>query len=411
MESYGHPNKTIRNLKIKVKNNYVGLYFAPFLTDMLMGSITIAVPLLAISFGISSLSLGILGSSSGLTYVSLCFLFGKLSERWHRKNLLVLGSFVYIAGSLFLSFSSQMYHLYLSMLLLGIAGAMFWPTLEAWIAEKKSKRTLMQKMSLFNISWGMGFAVGPLMGGILFGMNYRLPFYFAFVIGVLALLILFYKTPKISFATKGESLIDKTLLSGGPPDSSSLYIKISRIANFILCFCTGMNWYIFPKLGIQLHISPFFLGFLMCILSLSRVLTFYGLGRIHRWHYRIFPLVLFQLIAAVGLIMIFVVSLFSLFILAFIFIGVGLGMTFSSSLFYSINVTSQKGPSAAIHETILMSGFLLGPLVGGALAQEFSIRTPFLVVAAIVVVGIFTQFLIKRRYETNRDSVPSGLVE
>ncbi|GAG02655.1 unnamed protein product [marine sediment metagenome] len=57
------------------------------------------------------------------------------------------------------------------MLLLGIAGAMFWPILEAWIAEKESKRTLIQKMALFNISWSTGLAIGPLIGGILFGMN------------------------------------------------------------------------------------------------------------------------------------------------------------------------------------------------------------------------------------------------
>ncbi len=359
---------------------------------------------MAISFGISSLSLGILGSSSGLTYASLCFLFGKLSERWHRKNLLVLGSFLHIIASLLFSFSSQTYHLYLSMLLLGVAGAMFWPTLEAWIAEKKSKRTLMQKMTLFNIAWGMGFTVGPLIGGILFGMNSKLPFYFAFLIGVFVLLVIFYRTPKVSCATKSESVADRTLILEDPPDSSSLYIKISRIANFILCLCTGMVWYLFPKLGTELHISPFFLGFLMCILSLSRVLTFYGLGRTQQWHYRIFPLALFQLIAAIGLIMIFVVSSLSLFILAFVFIGVGLGMTFSSSLYYSVNVTSQKGPSAAIHETILMSGFLVGPLLGGAVAQEFSLRAPYLVVTVIVVAGIFTQLLLKRRYELNRDS-------
>jgi len=275
---------------------------------------------------------------------------------------------------------------------------MFWPTLEAWIAEKESKRTLMQKMALFNISWSTGFAVGPLVGGILFGMNFKLPFYFAFIVSVSVLLILFYKTPKVSFATKSKSFTDKTVLSEAPPDNFSLYIKISRMANFILCLCTGMVWYIFPKLGIQLQISPLFLGLLMFILSLSRMLTFYGLGRFHQWHYRIFPLALFQLIAAVGLIMIFIVSSFFLFFLAFVFIGVGLGMTFSSSLFYSVNVTSQKGPSAAIHETVLMSGFLLGPLIGGAVAQEFSLRAPYLVVAAIVVVGIFIQLLIKRRY-------------
>ncbi len=354
---------------------------------------------MAISLGVSSLWLGILGSSMGVSYISLCFFFGKLSERWHRKNLLVLGSFLYIAASLLFSFSSQIYHLYLSMLLLGTAGAMFWPTLEAWIAEKESKRTLTQKMALFNISWSTGFAVGPLIGGILFGMNFKLPFYFAFFVSVLVFFVLLYKTPKVSLATKSKSFTDKILLSEDPPDSFSLYIKISRMANFILCLCLGMIRYIFPKLATELQISPSFLGLLFFILALSLMLTFYGLGRVHQWHYRVFPLALFQLIAVVGLIVIFTASSLPLFLLAFVFIGVGLGMTFSSSLFYSINITSQKGPSAAIHETVLMSGFLLGPLIGGAVAQRLSLRAPYLAFAAIVVVGISIQLLLKRRYD------------
>ncbi len=366
--------------------------------EILLGSIAIAVPLTAISLGASSLSLGILGSSTGLTFISLSFFFGKLSERWHRKSLLVLGSFVYIAASLLFSFSSQIYQLYLSMMLMGIAGAMFWPTLEAWIAEKESKRTLVQKMALFNISWGTGVTVGPLIAGILFGVNFKLPFYFAFCVGVFVLLTLFYKIPKASFATKSKSFTDKTFLSEDPVHNSPLYIRISRIANFILFFCTGMLWYIFPKLGIQLHLSALFLGLLMFVFSLSRVLTFYGLGRVRQWHYRIFPLAIFQLIAAVGLIIIFIASSLPLLFLAFVFMGTGMGMTYSSSLFYSINVTSQRGPSAAIHEMVLMSGYLLGPLIGGAVAQEFSLRTPYLVAVVIVVVGILIQLLLKRRY-------------
>lgn len=276
---------------------------------------------------------------------------------------------------------------------MGIAGAMFWPTLQAWIAEKESKRTLVQRMALFNVSWGIGATVGPLIGGILFGISLKLPFYFAFFVSVLVLFVVFYKTPKASLSSKS-----KTFVSEDPPDNFSLYVKISRIANFVVCFCTGMVFYVFPKLGTQLQMSPLFLGFLIFSLSLSRLLTFYGLGRVHQWHYRIFPLALFQLIAAVGLIIISTASSFPLFILAFVFMGMGMGMTFSSSLFYSVNVTSQKGPSIGMHETILMSGFLLGPLIGGAVAQEFSLRAPYLAFAAIVVVGISIQLLIKRRY-------------
>lgn len=390
-------DKTRKELKIKVKSDYVALYFAPFLADLRTGSIMIAVPLLAISLGVSSLTLGALGFTSGLAYVSLCFLFGKLSEKWYRKNLMMLGSSLWIAASLLLCFSSRIYQLYLPMLLLGAGGAMFWPALDAWVAEKQSERSLVKRMALFSISWSAGLTIGPLAGGILFGIDFKLPFYLALIISTFIFFLL-WKTPRVDSSTKSETPTHKTLFSKGALDNSSLYIKISRIANFTLSLSVGVIRYIFPKLATQLEISPPVLGLLMFTLSLSQTLTFYGLGVIHQWHYRTFPLVFFQLITIVGFVLVFMTGSLPLYFLAFVFIGVCRGMTNFSSLFYSVNITSQRGPSAAIHETALGSGFLLGPLIGGAVAQEFSLKAPYLVAGAVVLVGILIQILIKRYY-------------
>ena len=136
----------------------------------------------------------------------------------------------------------------------------------------------------------------------------------------------------------------------------------------------------------------------MFTLSLSQTLTFYGLGLSHKWRYRALPLILFQLVTLVGLVVIFTAHSLPLFFVAFVFVGVGRGMTNFSSLFYSVNITSQRGSSAAIHETVLGTGFLLGPLIGGAVAQRFSLKAPYLAAAAVVAVGILIQILTKRYY-------------
>ncbi len=380
---------------------------APFLADMRFGCIAIAIPLLAISFDASPLTLGMLGFTSGLTYISLCVLFGKLSERWPRKNVVIVGCAVFIAASLLLSFSSRIYQIYLSMSLLGIANAMFWPAMEAWIAEKQSKRSLVQRMALFNISWSAGSTPGPLIGGLLYEVNSKLPFYFAFIASIFILFILLWKTPKLNLVTENKTLSDKTLSSKDPPRNFSLYIGISRIANFTLWLSMGVIRYVFPKLGTQLGISPMFLGLLMLTLCLSQTLTFYVLGAIRQWHYRMVPLVFFQLLATIGLVVFFMISSLPLFFLAFVFMGVGIGMTYSSSLFYSLNIAYRKGPSAAIHETVLGAGNLLGSLMGGIVAQKFSLRAPYLVLAAVVLGGTLIQVLIRRYYGfLDRSSTP-----
>jgi len=378
------------------RKGYIVLYVAPFLMDALMGSISIAVPLLAISLGVSSLTLGTIGFAPGLAYISLCFLFGKLSERWHRKNLVLLGCLGYALASFFLIFSSQIYQLYLSMILVGVGAAMFWPALEVWIAEKENKKPLIRRIGLFNVSWSMGLTIGPLVGGILFGIYLKLPYYFALFVSLCVFFILLWRTQKVSFSTSTRISRPQSSFSEDPPKEASLYIQISRVANFALWFSIGTIRYMFPKLGTELGISPSFLGVLMFTLPLSQTLTFYILGVSSRWHYHIFPLVFSQFIAILGLLVVFIVTAFPLFLLAFVFIGIGIGMTHFSSLFYSINVTFGKGSGAGIHETVLGTGGLLGSLLGGVVAEVFSLRAPYLTAAGLILGAVFIQLLIKK---------------
>ncbi|MBE0477836.1 MFS transporter [Candidatus Aerophobetes bacterium] len=374
------------------KRGSIILYFIPFLADMVMGTVMISVPLLAIFLGASSVTLGFLGFVPGAVFVSLCFIFGKLSERYQRKNLLIFGLFFYILSSLVLCLTFRIYQLYISMAITGVAAAMFWPTLEAWIAEIKSKRPLARRMGAFNVSWSTGQTLGPLVGGVLFGVAMKLPFYFTLFVSLCGFFIFLWRGPKVTLSTTVEPLLKD--FSPHLP----LYTNLSRLANFTLWFSLGIIRYIFPKLGTSLGISPSFLGFLMFSLFLSQTLTFYGLGKVHSWHYTIFPLILFQALALTGLVIILMSSSLALFFPAFVCMGLGTGMTHTSSLFYSVNSPLQKGPRAAIHETILGVGALLGPLVGGIVAQNFSLRAPYLMAALVVGTGMIAQILVSVRY-------------
>lgn len=368
-------------------------YLVPFLVSICIGNVLIAVPLFAISLGASVFALGMLGSILSLSGLSLYFLFGKLSEKWGRKIFLMLGFIIYIVAFLLLSCSFALYQLYLSMALLGMGGAMIWPAIEAWIAESETEEPLNKKVGLFNVSWSGGTAIGLLLGGILFEIKSKLPFYFALATSVFIFLILLWRISVIGSTIKSTTSFHTNSLSEEASIRSSLYTTLSRIAVFTTALSVGTIRYIFPKLGTQLEISPSFLGFLMLILSFSQMLTFYILGIIHRWHYRILPLIFSQLVVLIGLVIVYMTCSFPLFFLAFIFIGIGGGVIISSSLFYSVNVLNQKGPRSAIHESILGSGFFVGPLMGGEIAQKFSLRAPYLVVAVIILAGILIQVL------------------
>lgn len=384
---------------MKIEKEQRFFYIVPFLLDMCVGSIIMAVPLLAISLGSSSIILGTIGFLPGIAYILLCFPFGKLSEKWHRKNLILFGSFIYIVSSLILYFSYHLYQVYLAMLLLGVASAMFWPTLEAWIAEEESKEPLTKRMGRFSTSWSAGFAIGPFIGGVLFGINFKLPFYFSLLISGTVFFILIWQIKKYHKFRQHAQTTQKTPTIQDPPATASLYLYISRVANFTLWLSLGLIRYIFPKLGTNLEISPSFLGFLMFILSLSQTLTLYWFGKIYQWEYRFYPIFLFQFLAFTGLILIFMGDSIFSFLLAFILIGTSAGTTYSYSLFHSVNTPLHKGPSAAIHETVLGTGAVIGPLMGGVVAQQYSLRAPYILSAAIIVGGILLQILAKRKYK------------
>lgn len=370
--------------------------------DMVVGVVVLAAPLLAIKLKVGSLGLGGLGFIISIFYVLFCLPFGKLSDRWKREHLILIGCFLYFLSSLGISFATNFFHLLIFMALTGIAGAMFWPSLEAWIAEK-GKGKLIKKISFFNISWSLGVAIGPLISGVLFELNYHFPFYLAALVSLVIIYLVLKKLPtscekkeKIGTVNNILTVKDHLPQKDFSRSRNSSYLHAAWVANFTGWFVVGTIRYLFPKLSVEMGIKPSILGILVFLFSVSQAFFFYVLSRSPRWHYRLFPLIFFQALGAMGLLLIFFSPSMFTFIFSFIFIGIAGGFTYFSSIFYSLNGTEDKGTKASIHEVFLGTGALAGPLMGGIFAQIYNLRVPYLVAFLIVFAGIIIEiFIIK----------------
>jgi MFS family permease len=368
--------------------------------------IFIAVPLLAIRLEANSLKLGELGFIAALFYTFLSLPFGKLSDRLGHKQILLIGCLTYFLSAFFLSLSTNLYQLFLLMSLIGISGAMFWPSLEAWLAERGEKHSLLRRTTHFNLSWCIGAAVGPLIGGALFQMNILFPLYFAALVCLIVIFTLVIKIKEPYFSVRKKTCFSRMVISpeqncdfekrypGSPINPSLAYLYAAWIANFTGYFTLGMIRYLFPKLSTEIGIQPPILGILMFLIAASQNLTFYILGKTSRWHYRLLPLISLQLVGMVGLMFILVSNSLFFFICAFLLIGVGVGMTYFSSIFYGLNTFRDRGTKSGIHEAVLGSGFLAGPLAGGILAQTYNLKTPYFVTIFIIFAGILVEILL-----------------
>jgi predicted MFS family arabinose efflux permease len=74
------------------------------------------------------------------------------------------------------------------------------------------------------------------------------------------------------------------------------------------------------------------------------------------------------------------------FLPAMVLLGTSAGFTYFSSIYYSLNTGENRGARSGIHEALIGSGIVAGPLTGGMVAQTWGLRSPYLL-STLVVIG------------------------
>ncbi len=108
-----------RQISYEQEKKRVVPYKAAFFMHMLLGMVLFSTPLFAIRLGAGPFVLGQLGFTFALFHVIFSPVFGKLSDYMRCKYLILLGSLFYFVSSLILSYATQIYQLFISMVLIG----------------------------------------------------------------------------------------------------------------------------------------------------------------------------------------------------------------------------------------------------------------------------------------------------
>src|SRR5262249_17902038 len=141
--------------------------------------VTLAIPLLAISFGASSLQLGLLAAMQRFFYILVCPVSGRLSDHWGRKGLAISGTIFFGLTCLCLSQARSVTWIGWVVPFIGVTLALFWPALQGWLSDQGEGQLLRQSTSLFNLFWSAGSMLGMILAGFLMRYSSQLPFYVA----------------------------------------------------------------------------------------------------------------------------------------------------------------------------------------------------------------------------------------
>ena len=364
-------------------------YVPALLMDFCLGIVITNTAYFSTSLSLSATFIGALMSFSTLFFTLFAIPCGKLSDRIGRSRLLSAGCFLITLVSLGLTQCQKGWHLVMVYPWVGLSQALFWPTYEAWLAERQGGGTLIQRLRLFNLFWCSGITLGPVMSSYLQrSPNPDFPFYLASGCAVLNWLLISRQSKPTNADLHPDSNHVLDLTNDRPAHRPTLFIYISRIANFASWFTLSILRSLTPKLTTEkMGVLPTQYGHFIMLMGSVQLATYiwYGAKRSARWHYKLSPLFFPQVVTAIGL---FILGWFyhpQLWMVAFALFGISTATTYFSSMFYGLVGNNNKGTQAGWHEAILGIGVLLGPLVGGWLADlSNNPQSPYLLCSGLM---------------------------
>lgn len=160
----------------------VGFIFITLVLDVLaMGVVVPVLPKLVESFMVGNASDAVrIGSMLGLVWAAMQFLFtpiqGALSDRFGRRPVLLISMTGLGLDYIVMALAPNLWWLFVGRALSGVTAASF-STANAYIADVTPPEKRAAAFGMMGAAFGVGFVLGPLLGGITGEIDARLPFW------------------------------------------------------------------------------------------------------------------------------------------------------------------------------------------------------------------------------------------
>lgn len=303
------------------------------------------------------------------------------THRFGYRTILAAGVSVVAVAAILASLSGSIAGLAVLRGFWGLGNAMFFATAMVLLVSLANDREWV--VGLFETCLGLGFAVGPLLGGLLGEISWRVPF---FVCGVFMLIAL---------------AVSVTRLTDPPEKPSELPLRTVlqpfRKGGFVaLAVITGCYNFVF---FIVLGYTPVFLE--MDVVPLGLVFTAWGVGLAfgilvvgHRLAHRVGAVQTVG-IAITGLLVTLVLFATSAgrveSVAVLILAGVCMGITNANLTDLALALGSSDRRVTTGSFNLVRWGFAApAPVVAGLLAQHVGLAAPFWVGFAVLAVGVLT---------------------
>lgn len=133
--------------------------------------------------------------SYAFTQFIFASVLGNLSDRFGRRPVLLISLLGFCINYTLMGFATSILWLFIGRLIAGITGASH-TVAAAYIADVSTPDRKAQNFGLLGAAFGLGFIIGPVIGGILGQYGTRIPFFAAGALSLLNLLYGYFVVPE-----------------------------------------------------------------------------------------------------------------------------------------------------------------------------------------------------------------------
>lgn len=179
-----------------MKRTPVYLVLLTVFIDLLgFGIIIPLLPFYAKHFGATPTVIGLLSSSYSFMQFLFVPFWGRLSDRIGRRPIILMSVFGSFISYLVFGFADSLAVLFFSRILAGFMGANI-STAQAYIADTTTLEERAKFMGLIGAAFGVGFMLGPFVGGVMSKISYGAPGFLASGLSLVNFVLAYFKLPE-----------------------------------------------------------------------------------------------------------------------------------------------------------------------------------------------------------------------
>ncbi|MCF8435475.1 MAG: MFS transporter [Ignavibacteriales bacterium] len=395
-----------------LKKPALGIIFSTIFID-LMG-FGILIPILP-SFsskilGISDFSIGIVIAVYSLLQFLFNPIFGKISDKYGRRPVILYSLFLTSMSYIIFSFSTTFFLLLISRIIAGFGGSNIGAA-QAYIADITAPHERAKGMGLIGAAFGLGFLFGPLIGGYLSTFGYEIAGFAAAGFSFIAFIFAYFFLPESLKEKKDQTKISIKLIDFNYTAKvlSRMPLGLFVTLFFIIVFSMANIYGTFALLTLKVyHLNDQQTGYMYGIIGLIGAIVQGGLIRKLSEKFSDMTLVRYGMILMIiGLSLLPYGGTITGLAIVTIILAVGTGILQPTvlSLVSKFSPENEQGSILGVNQSLASLGRVLGPLWGGFSYDFLGYQFPFLTGAFTTLITFLLITSVFKKYIKHGDAI------